>query len=111
VRALINNPENKLKLRMYVNVRLKYDLGEKLAVPQEAVMRTGTRDVVFIADPNGYFMPRNVTLGQKAQDYYEVLDGLKTNEEVVISGNFLIDSESKLNAVTSQMAAPKDANQ
>jgi membrane fusion protein, copper/silver efflux system len=108
VRAIVNNPENKLKLRMYVNVALKYDLGEKLAVPEEAVMRTGTRDIVFIADPNSYFMPRNVTLGPKARGYYEVLDGLKANEEVVTSGNFLVDSESKLNAVLSRMA---DANQ
>ncbi|MDO8303758.1 MAG: efflux RND transporter periplasmic adaptor subunit, partial [Sedimentisphaerales bacterium] len=110
VRALVDNPENKLKLRMYVNVQLKYDLGEKLAVPEEAVMHTGMRDIVFIADPNGYFTPTPITLGAKAQGYYEVLDGVKANEEAVTSGNFLIDSESKLNAVLSQMADIKDAN-
>jgi len=104
VRVLVDNPENKLKLQMYVNVRLKYDLGEKLAVPEEAIMHTGTRDIVFVTDPNGYFDPRTVKLGAKAQGYYEVLDGLKANEDVVISGNFLVDSESKLNAVLGQMA-------
>ena len=107
VRALVNNPENKLKLEMFVNVRIKYDLGEKLAVPEDAVMYTGTTNIVFIAMPDGYFEPRTVKLGAKAQGYYEVLDGLKANEDVVTSGNFLVDSESKLNAVLSQMA---DAN-
>ena len=92
---------------MFVNVRLKYDLGEKLAVPEDAVMHTGIKDIVFIVKPDGYFEPRTVRLGPKAQGYYEVLDGLKANEDVVTSGNFLVDSESKLNAVLSQMA---DAN-
>jgi membrane fusion protein, copper/silver efflux system len=106
VRCLVDNPENKLKLDMYVNVKIEYDLGEKLAVPEDAVMHTGTRDIVFIADPNGYFQSRDVTLGQKVRGYYEVLAGLLPNEEVVTSGNFLIDSESKLNAVLSQMTEP-----
>jgi Cu(I)/Ag(I) efflux system membrane fusion protein len=91
---------------MFVNVAVKYDLGEKLAVPEEAVMHAGTRDIVFVADANGYFESRAVTLGVKAQNYYEVLRGLTENEEVVTSGNFLIDSESKLNAVLGQVAEP-----
>jgi membrane fusion protein, copper/silver efflux system len=106
VRCLVDNPENKLKLDMYVNVKIEYDLGEKLAVPEDAVMHTGTRDIVFITDPNGYFQSRDVTLGQKVRGYYEVLAGLLPDEEVVTSGNFLIDSESKLNAVLNQMAEP-----
>ena len=106
VRALVDNPENKLKLEMFVNVVIKYDLGEKLAVPEDAVMHTGTRDIVFVADPNGYFESRIVTLGAKAKGYYGVLRGLAADEEVVTSGNFLIDSESKLNAVLNQMAEP-----
>jgi len=106
VRCLVDNPENKLKLDMYVNVKIEYDLGEKLAVPEDAVMHTGTRDIVFITDPNGYFQSRDVTLGQKVRGYYEVLAGLLPDEEVVTSGNFLIDSESKLNAVLSQMTEP-----
>ena len=75
-------------------------------MPQEAVMHAGTRDIVFVAEPNGYFEPRIVTLGAKAEGYYEVLQGLAANEEVVTSGNFLIDSESKLNAVLNQTAEP-----
>lgn len=105
-RALVDNPEGKLKLEMFANVRIDYDLGEKLAVPEDAVMHAGTRDIVFAVDPNGYFTPKTVKLGAKAQGYYEVLRGLATNEEVVTSGNFLVDSESKLNAVLSQMGEP-----
>jgi Cu(I)/Ag(I) efflux system membrane fusion protein len=106
VRALVDNTENKLKLEMFVNVVIKYDLGDKLAVPEEAVMHGGTRDIVFVAKPDGYFEPRVVTLGSKAQGYYEVLRGLSENEEVITSGNFLIDSESKLNAVLNKSAEP-----
>jgi Cu(I)/Ag(I) efflux system membrane fusion protein len=106
VRALVDNPEDKLKLEMFVNATIKYDLGEKLAVPEEAVMHAGTRDIVFVADANGYFEPRTVTLGLKAQNYYEVFRGLTEGEEVVTSGNFLINSESQLNAALSQMTEP-----
>ena len=106
VRCFVDNPENKLKLDMYVNVKIEYDLGEKLAVPEEAVMHAGTRDIVFITDPNGYFTSKDIILGTKVGGYYEVLDGLSPNEEVVTSGNFLIDSESKLNAVLNQMTEP-----
>ena len=106
IRALVDNPENKLKLEMFVNVAIKYDLGDKLAVPEEAVMHAGTRDIVFVAGANGHFEPRVVTLGSKAQGYYEVLRGLSENEEVVTSGNFLIDSESKLNASFNKAAEP-----
>ncbi|MGB7582489.1 MAG: efflux RND transporter periplasmic adaptor subunit [Sedimentisphaerales bacterium] len=106
VRALVDNPENKLKLEMFVNVVIKYDLGDKLAVPEEAVMHAGTRDIVFVTGTNGHFVSRVVRLGNKAGDYYEVLEGLAENEEVATSGNFLIDSESKLNAGFNKAAEP-----
>ena len=69
-------------------------------------MHAGTRDIVFVTGTNGYFVSRVVKLGNKAGDYYEVLEGLAENEEVVTSGNFLIDSESKLNAVLNKSAEP-----
>jgi Cu(I)/Ag(I) efflux system membrane fusion protein len=105
-RALVGNPEGKLKLEMFADVRINYDLGEKLAVPEDAVMHGGTRDIAFVVDPNGYFQSKTVKLGAKAQGYYEVLEGLAANEEVVTSANFLVDSESKLNAVLSQTTEP-----
>lgn len=95
-RAEIDNPGNKLKPDMYVNVTMKVDLGEVLAVPEEAVVDTGERQVVFVAKPDGYFETRDVKLGEKAGNYYNVLSGLSEGEEVVTSGNFFIDSESKL---------------
>lgn len=106
MRALVENPENKLKPEMFVNVKLNYGLGEKLAVPEEAVMHAGTRDIVFVSGANGHFESRVVKLGHKAEGYYEVLEGLAENEEVVTSGNFLVDSESKLNAVLNKSAEP-----
>ncbi|MGD0784865.1 MAG: efflux RND transporter periplasmic adaptor subunit [Sedimentisphaerales bacterium] len=102
VRVLVKDPENKLKPEMYVDAKIIYDLGEKLAVPNEAVMDSGTKKIVFIAEPNGYFESREVKLGPKVQGYYEVLQGLTENQTVVTSGNFLVDSESKLNAVLTQ---------
>jgi Cu(I)/Ag(I) efflux system membrane fusion protein len=105
-RALVENPEDRLKLEMFANVRMDYDLGERLAVPEGAVMHAGTRDIVYLTDPNGYFEPRTVELGVKAQGYYEVLKGLAGGEVVVTSANFLVDSESKLNAVLDQMGEP-----
>jgi Cu(I)/Ag(I) efflux system membrane fusion protein len=106
VRALVDNPEGKLKLEMFANVQIDYDLGEKLAVPEDGVMHAGTRDIVFLTDSQGYFTPKTVRLGVKAQGYYEVLQGLTAGQEVVTSGNFLVDSESKLNAVLNQMGEP-----
>ena len=105
-RALVENPGGKLKLEMFANARIDYELGEKLAVPEDAVMHAGARDIVYVVDPNGYFEPKTVKLGAKAQGYYEVLQGLTAGEDVVTSANFLVDSESKLNAVLNQMADP-----
>ncbi|MFH1239519.1 MAG: efflux RND transporter periplasmic adaptor subunit [bacterium] len=96
VRAEIENPEHKLKPEMFVNVTINIDLGEKLTVPEEAVMDTGERQIVFVAKPDGYFESRQVKLGNKSQNYYEVLSGVSEGEEVVSSGNFFIDSESRL---------------
>jgi membrane fusion protein, copper/silver efflux system len=104
--VLVENPGNKLRLQTFVNARIKYDLGEKLAVPQEAIMNSGLHKYVFVARPDGYFEPRDVKLGAKAEGFYEVLQGLTENENVTISANFLIDSESKLNAVLNQMSEP-----
>lgn len=100
-RAEISDPDHLLKPQMFVNTRINVDLGEKLSVPEEAVLDTGERRIVFVAKPNGYFTSRNVKLGAKAKDYYEVAEGLSEGEVVVTSGNFLIDSESKLKSALS----------
>lgn len=100
-RAEIDNPDNKLKPDMFVNAKINIDLGEKLAVVEEAVINTGKRMLVVVSDDEGNFFSRGVKLGQKAQGYYEVLDGLKEGDTVVASGNFLIDSESRLQSAIS----------
>jgi hypothetical protein len=95
VRAEVEDKDGKLKPEMFVNAKISIDLGEKLAIPEEAVMDSGTRKIVYVVKDNR-FAAREVTLGPKAGEFYEVLGGLEEGEEVVTSGNFLIDAESKL---------------
>ncbi|HBR15902.1 MAG TPA: hypothetical protein DD723_10270 [Candidatus Omnitrophica bacterium] len=101
VRAEIKNTHKLLKPDMFVNAKIQIDLGEKLAVPQDAVMDTGERKIVFVAAAENRFQARNVRLGSKAGGFYEVLEGLTSGERVVTSGNFLIDSESRLQSAIS----------
>jgi len=96
VRYEFANPHGKLKPEMFANVEITVRLGDKLAVPEGAVIDTGIRKVVIVDRGSGYFEPREVRLGVKADEVFEVLDGLKAGERVVTSANFLIDSESKL---------------
>ena len=103
-RAEIENQDGILKPDMYLNAQIKIDLGERLTVPESAVMDSGNRRIVFIADGKGFFEPREVVLGAKSEDYYQVKSGLVEGEKVVTSGNFLIDSESKLKASLSALA-------
>lgn len=99
VRAEVADPDRKLKPQMFVNVTIRIDLGEKLAVPETAVLDTGVRKIVYVYKTPDIFEPRMVFLGQKAQGFYEVVGGLAPGDEVVTSGNFLIDSESQLKGV------------
>jgi multidrug efflux pump subunit AcrA (membrane-fusion protein) len=95
VRAEVEDKDGKLKPEMFVNAKIAIDLGEKLAIPEESVMDSGTRKIVYVVKDNRFAM-REVTLGPKAGEFYEVISGLNEGEEVVVSGNFLIDAESKL---------------
>lgn len=94
-----------LRPEMYVDVFFQSDLGEVLAVPKEAVMLTGERAIVFVAQGNGFFEPREVKLGASGEKDYEVKEGLELGEEVVTSGNFLIDSESRLQGALEGMSS------
>ncbi len=96
VRFEFANPRGTLKPEMYAGVEITIRLGDKVTVPEGAIIDTGIRKVAIVEKGAGYFEPRDVKLGTKAGDYYEVLDGLKVGERVVTSANFLIDSESKL---------------
>ena len=107
VRAVLEDPQRLLKPHMFVNASLIVELGEVLAIPESAVLDTGTRTLAFVAKGDGVFEPREVMLGQKADGIYEVKTGVAEGEPVVTSGNFLIDSESRLKAALEGMASPR----
>ena len=103
VRMEFPNPEFKLKPQMFADIELKISYGNQIVVPQEAVLDSGKEQRVFIAKGDGYFEPRHITIGAKLDGKVVVLSGLKAGETVVSSGNFLIDSESRLKGDMSSM--------
>jgi membrane fusion protein, copper/silver efflux system len=96
VRIDVPNPALKLWPGMYVDVTLNMDDGEWLAVPLNAVLPTGLRNLVFVDKGGGKLEPRFIELGRQAGDIYEVKSGLSAGERVVDSANFLIDAESQI---------------
>lgn len=106
VRLVFPNPGLLLKPGMFVNVNLKIPMGRALVVPASAVLQSGTREIVFLDRGNGSLDPVNVELGTRYQDSFEVLKGLKNGDRVVTSANFLIDSESQLQAAAGGFAPP-----
>jgi Cu(I)/Ag(I) efflux system membrane fusion protein len=96
VRLSVPNSRGDLKPGMFVDVTLERDLGARLAVPESAVLYSGERRIVFVDLGDGRLAPRDVTLGPKAGDYYEIRSGLKAGEVVVTSGNFLVAAESRI---------------
>ncbi|OGS21316.1 MAG: hypothetical protein A3J83_02290 [Elusimicrobia bacterium RIFOXYA2_FULL_40_6] len=96
VRAEVSDPKGLLKPDMFVDTVVHVSIGNKVAVPEEAVLDTGTRQLVFVNKGNGMYDPRKVTVGVHAEGYYEIIEGVSPGEEVVTSANFLIDSESRL---------------
>lgn len=96
VRLDVNNPHFKLWPEMYVNVELKIDEGESLAVPVNAVLPTGEHNIVFVDKGDGKLEPRFVQLGRQFGNFYQVQSGLKEGERIVDSANFLIDAESQI---------------
>ena len=103
------NPALMLKPGMYGDVVIEAPAGKALAIPEEAVLDSGTRKLVFVKQGEGTFVPREVTVGARAAGYYPVLTGLSQGEQVVSSPNFLIDSESRLQAAVQQRATSKPA--
>ncbi|RJQ20836.1 MAG: efflux RND transporter periplasmic adaptor subunit [Nitrospiraceae bacterium] len=99
VRFTLHNPFAQLKPQMFTNVEIKIDMGKKLVIPDEAVIDTGTRQIIYVDKGEGYFEPRVVMLGLRADGMTEVIQGLKAGEKVASSGTFLIDSEAQLKGV------------
>jgi Cu(I)/Ag(I) efflux system membrane fusion protein len=98
-RFTIPNPGGLLKPQMYSDVELAIDLGEKLAVPEQAVINTGAKSVVYVAREEGSFEPREVTTGLRAEGFVEVTEGLSPGDKVAAAANFLLDSEARLKGV------------
>jgi len=99
------NPDYQLMPDMYANVNLKSAVSEdSLVIPQEAVIDSGVRKVVFVALGKGKFQPREVKLGLEGNDNeFQVLEGLQENEQIVISAQFMLDSESRLREAIQKM--------
>ncbi len=99
------NPTGELKPEMYGEVVLRGTPREGLTIPGDAVIHTGTRDVVFVDLGDGKFQPREIELGARDGDRVEVVKGLTQGEKVVTRANFLVDSESRLRASLAAMGA------
>ncbi|MGB8952019.1 MAG: efflux RND transporter periplasmic adaptor subunit [Candidatus Aminicenantales bacterium] len=107
VRLVFNNPDLMLKPDMYATVRIySQTVSQSLAVPSEAVIHSGKRDIVFVTKGDGKFEPREVKTGTESDDgFVQVISGLFDGEEVVVSGQFLLDSESRTREAIAKMRA------
>ena len=110
VRFAFANKGARLKPGMYANVELPTSSGRSLVVPANALLDSGKEQVVFVAQGDGYFEPRRVTVGQRLDDAVEILAGLKEGESVATGAAFFLDSESQLrSSLQAYDAAPAPA--
>lgn len=103
VRLELDNPDRLLRPDMWASVGIDVPLGEKLLIPASAVIDTGQRFVAFVDAEDEHLQPRELKMGLRAQDDYEVLSGVKEGEQVVTRALFLVDSESQLKAAIAGM--------
>ena len=103
VRVVLENPERRLKNKTYAEAEIELDAPEVIAVPRGAVLWTGNVPRVYLEKATGAYEQRNVKLGRAGDALWEVLDGLKEGERVVLSGNMLIDGQAQLDAMNSEM--------
>lgn len=96
VRFTIPNSRGIFKPQMYSDMQISIGLGDRLAVPESAIINTGTRQIVYVDMGNGNFQQRQIKTGLRADGMVQILSGLKAGEVVSTSANFLIDSEAKL---------------
>ena len=110
VRMIFDNPELELKPEMFATVKVRSEMAKEAAVvPVQAVIRSGERSVVILDLGEGRFAPREIKLGLEADEVYEVTHGLSGGERIVLSAQFLIDSESNLKAALRTMGGHHDA--
>lgn len=106
VRFVFANPGLVLKPGMFVNVQLDEPLGHQLVIPTSGVFQSGSHQIAFIDRGSGNLEPREVQLGAQVGDQFVVLKGLKAGDKIITSANFLIDSESQLQAALGSFAPP-----
>src|SRR6202167_4271733 len=106
VRLVFANPGLKLRPGMYVNVRAKLPMGRQLVVPASAAFHSGTKNLLFVYSGEGSIEPREVELGPQVGDELVVMKGIKAQEQIVTSANFLIDSEAQLQAAAGAFIPP-----
>jgi Cu(I)/Ag(I) efflux system membrane fusion protein len=109
VRLELSNPDHTFRPDMWAEVEIDTESAELLSVPASAVIDTGTRYIAFVEGADNHLEPRELKLGARTDDYYEVLEGAKEGERVVSRALFLVDSESQLKAALAGMdsgAAP-----
>lgn len=104
VRIEFANPGLEFKPQSYVTVVLKTPGGNQLALPKEAVIDDGNRQYAILAQPHGYFEPREIKVGPPVDDYFPLISGLVAGDRIVTSAQFLVDSETNLQAAMKAMA-------
>jgi len=105
IRALVSTPGGGLRRDAFVRLVVRLPVGRRLALPEDALLDTGERRLVFVRRDDGRFEPRDVVLGVEAEGYYEVLAGVTAGERVVTAANFLIDSESRFRSALNAFGA------
>jgi Cu(I)/Ag(I) efflux system membrane fusion protein len=108
-RLEIANTELLLKPGMYGDASLFYQLGEKPAIPAAAIMFSGKHTYAFKDAGDGRLIPTEIKIGARSDGWFELLDGLKEGDRIVVSANFLVDSESSLKAALEAMAGGSTA--
>jgi Cu(I)/Ag(I) efflux system membrane fusion protein/cobalt-zinc-cadmium efflux system membrane fusion protein len=106
VRVIFSNSDLQLKPGMFVNVTVKIPMGNQLVIPASGVLQSGTREIAFVERTDDTIEPREVQLGARVGDDFIVVKGLKAGEQIVTSANFLIDSESQLQAALGSFVPP-----
>jgi Cu(I)/Ag(I) efflux system membrane fusion protein len=106
VRIELPNPGLQLKLEMFAQAEIRTMLPRALTVPDSAILDTGQRQTVLLARGSGVFEPRAVTVGDRADGYVQIRNGLRDGDQVVVGANFLIDAESNMKAALRAFTAP-----
>ncbi len=108
----VPNPSGRLRVGMFATVDFApVETADALTIPSQAVIRSGTRNIAVVDLGQGRFAPREVVLGAEADGYVEVVEGLSDGDRIVVSAQFLIDSESNLRAAIGSLLASRGEHQ